>query len=420
MTEQRLRKAVGRLAMSLLLLAIPACTASQAASNVVTFYIFNEPGGAFVHAAGVCTQAAQGRYSIRLALLPSNADGQRQQLVRRLAAHDPSIDIMGMDVVWAPEFAEAGWVKPVPDDIKAQVSTGTLAAALQTATWKQTLYAIPFNSNTQLLWYRKDLVPTPPTTWDQMISEAVALHQQGKPGRIEVQGAQYEGLVVWFNSLVASAGGRILDDNGNVAVDDMSRQAADIMHRLATSPAADPSLSNEMEDQNRLAFEAGNAAFELNYPFVYPSAQKNAPAIAKNMAWAPWPAVTATGTSHVTIGGINLGISAFSRHPDQAFEAATCLRNTGNQRYAAIKGGLPPTIEALYADPALRPSYPFADTILETLRNASIRPSTPAYTNVSLEIQSALSPPSHIDPPKVPTVLSKRLQDAIESRGLVP
>jgi len=200
----------------------------------------------------------------------------------------------------------------------------------------------------------------------------------------------------------------------------MSRQAAYIMHRLATSPAADPSLSNEMEDQNRLAFEAGNAAFELNYPFVYPSAQKNAPAIAKNMAWAPWPVVTATGTSHVTIGGINHGIGAFSRHPDQAFEAATCLRNAGNQRYAAIKGGLPPTIEALYADPALRPSYPFADTILETLRNASIRPSTPAYTNVSLEIQSALSPPSHIDPPKVPTVLSKRLQDAIESRGLVP
>ena len=226
--------------------------------------------------------------------------------------------------------------------------------------------------------------------------------------------------MVWFNSLVASAGGRILDDNGNVAVDNTSSQAADIIHRLAISPAADPSLSNQMEDQNRLQFESGQAAFELNYPYVYPSAQKNVPALAKNMAWAPWPSVSPKTPSHVTIGGINLGVSAFSRHPDIAFQAAACLRNADNQKYAAIKGGLPPTIESLYSDPTLIQSYPFADTILQTLRDASTRPLTPAYTNVSLEIQSVLSPPSHIDPSTVPAQLRTRLQDAIASRGLVP
>jgi multiple sugar transport system substrate-binding protein len=414
---ERRAGAVARLAMSLVLLTITVgCASSQAATgNTVTFYIFNEPGGSFQRAADACTQAAQGRYHIQLALLPSNADGQRQQLVRRLAAHDASIDIMGMDVVWAPEFAEAGWIKPVPDNIKAQVTTGgTLPASLKTATWKKTLYALPYNTNTQLLWYRKDLVPAPPATWDQMISQAVALRQQGKPGLIEVQGAQYEGLTVWFNSLVASAGGQILDDNGNVAVDDTSRVAADIMHRLATSPAADPSLSNTMEDQARLAFESGKAAFELNYPFVYPSAQQDNPALARVMAWAPWPSV------NPNIGGINLGVSAYSRHPDLAFQAAACLRDADNQKYAAIKGGLPPTIESLYGDPALRRSYPFADTILQSLREASTRPLTPAYTNVSLEIQSVLSPPSHIDPPAVPSRLKTTLRDAIASRGLVP
>ena len=423
MPERITTGAVARLAMSLLLLTITVgCASSQAATgNTVTFYIFNEPGGSFQRAADTCTQAAQGRYRIQLALLPSNADGQRQQLVRRLAAHDASIDIMGMDVVWAPEFAEAGWIKPVPDDIKAQVTTdGTLPAALKTATWKKTLYALPYNTNTQLLWYRKDLVLAPPATWDQMISEAVVLRQQGKPGLIEEEGAQYEGLTVWFNSLVASAGGRILDDDGNVAVDDTSRVAADVMHRLATSPAADPSLSNTMEDQARLAFESGKAAFELNYPFVYPSAQQDNPELARVMAWAPWPSVNPNTPSHVTIGGINLGVSSYSRHPDIAFQAAACLRNADNQKYAAIKGGLPPTIASLYGDPALRQSYPFADAILQSLRDASTRPLTPAYTNVSLEIQSALSPPSHIDPPKVPSRLDTTLRDAIASRGLVP
>ena len=61
-----------------------------------------------------------------------------------------------------------------------------------------------------------------------------------------------------------------------------------------------------------------------------------------------------------------------------------------------------------------------ADTILEELRNASTRPLTPAYTNVSLEIQSVLSPPSHIDPARVVPQLRKGIQDAINSRGLVP
>ena len=124
--------------------------------------------------------------------------------------------------------------------------------------------------------------------------------------------------------------------------------------------------------------------------------------------------------------GIRTRWSGTSRAPTSALGGprsttpAACLRNADNQRYAAIKGGLPPTIESLYGDPTLRKSYPFADTILEGLRNASTRPLTPAYTNVSLEIQSVLSPPSHINPDPVVPQLRKGIEDAINSRGLVP
>jgi len=130
--------------------------------------------------------------------------------VRRLAAKDNGIDIIGMDVNWTAEFAEAGWIKRWTGANKAAVINGVLPGPIATATWKGRLYAAPANPNTQLLWYRKDLVPTPPTTWAQMIQQATALAKQGKPHYIEVQGRQYEGLTVWFNSLVASAGGRIL------------------------------------------------------------------------------------------------------------------------------------------------------------------------------------------------------------------
>jgi multiple sugar transport system substrate-binding protein len=409
------------IALAVAALAGPlSCGGGTVGPPTVSFYIFHEPSGAFERAAQMCSQESNGRYRIQISELPSTADGQRQQLVRRLAASDSSIDILGMDVVWTAEFAEAGWLRPVPGRLRDEVTRGTLVPALRTATWRATLYALPDNTNTQLLWYRRDLVPSPPATWAQMIDMGTRLAQQGRPGLVEIQGAQYEALTVWFNSLVASAGGRILDDGGRSALDHTATEAAEVMRRLATSPAADPSLSNQHEDDNRLAFETGRAAFELNYPFIYPSARTNAPEIFRNLAWALYPSTVAGVPSHVTIGGINLGVSAFSPHPDLAFDAAVCLRDTDNQRFAAIHGGLPPTLSALYDDPDLRRQYPFADTIREALSTASVRPLTPAYTNVSLEIQSALSPPAGIQPQRVLTQLRTSIGDALNSQGLIP
>ncbi|TMD93073.1 MAG: ABC transporter substrate-binding protein [Chloroflexi bacterium] len=410
----------------LLVLAVAAlagplsCGGGSAGPPTVSFYIFHEPSGAFERGAERCSRLSNGRYHIRISELPSTADGQRQQLVRRLAASDPSIDILGMDVVWTAEFAEAGWLRSVPAGLREAVSRGTLGPALRTATWRGTLQALPYNTNTQLLWYRRDLVPSPPATWAQMIDMGTRLEEQGRPGRVEIQGAQYEALTVWFNSLVASAGGRILDDAGRSALDHTATEAAEVMRLLARSPAADPSLSNQHEDDNRLAFETGRAAFELNYPFIYPSARTNAPELFRNLAWALYPSMVAGRPSHVTIGGINLGVSAFSPHPDVAFAAALCLRDADNQRFAAVHGGLPPTLSALYDDPDLRREYPFADTIREALATASVRPLTPAYTNVSLEIQSALAPPSGIQPQRILGDLRTSIGNALNSQGLVP
>src|ERR1019366_6813988 len=126
-----------------------------------------------------------------------------------------------------------------------------------TATWQGKLYAGPINSNTELLWYRKDLVPNPPKTWDQMIDDAIALAKQGKPHYIEEQGAQYEGLTVWFNSLVDSAGGQIVTSKNKVVVDQTTKTAASIMHRLATSPPAVPRSNPAMGDQGPAPFVKG-------------------------------------------------------------------------------------------------------------------------------------------------------------------
>jgi multiple sugar transport system substrate-binding protein len=251
------------LALAMIGSTLTAC-ASSSASSTVTLSYYNEPDSspATQDAATNCSKASNGAYRIHYIKLPSSADTQRQQLVRRLAARDSSIDIMGLDVTWEAEFATAGWIVPFTGAIAQQVEANTLPGPLSTAQWKGQLVAVPQSSNTELLWYRSDLVPNPPQTWAAMIADADQLAKAGKTHYIEIQGAQYEGLTVWFNSLVSSAGGSVLTaDSTAPSMGQPALAAMQVMKQLATSPAADPSLSVQQEDQNRLSMEEGNAAF---------------------------------------------------------------------------------------------------------------------------------------------------------------
>jgi multiple sugar transport system substrate-binding protein len=390
-------------------------------ATTLNWYIFHEPSGSFQSAAAKCSAASGGAYNIKLQELPAAADGQRSQLVRRSAAKDSSLDILGLDVVWEAEFAEAGWIENWTGERRRQVEQDVVRAALDTATWKDQLVAAPFNSNTQLLWYRKDLVPNPPRTWDEMIGQAESLARAGKPHYIEIQGSSYEGYTVWINAMILSAGGQILSDDGQrVILGPPAARAVSVIGRLGRSSAADPSLSVQQEDQNRLAFESGNAAFEVNYPFIYPSAQQNAPKLAKQIGWMEYPRVDANGPSRPPVGGIDLAVSSFSRHKEQAFDAILCLRNRENQLRNAVSGGLPPTLASLYQDPKLvKGGYPFASEILDSLQRGGVRPKTPAYQSVSIAIQTTMHPSSSAGPGRL-NALRGQLQDAIDSRGLIP
>ncbi len=397
--------------------ALAACGSSSKGPVTLSWYVFPEPSGSFATAAKNCSAASGGKYQIAISLLSTASDQQRVSLVRRLAAKDSSIDILAMDVDWTAEFATANWIRPWPAAVAAQETKGDLPGPIATATWQGKLYAGPINSNTELLWYRKDLVPNPPKTWDQMIDDAIALAKQGKPHYIEEQGAQYEGLTVWFNSLVDSAGGQIVTSKNKVVVDQTTKTAASIMHRLATSPAADPSLNTDMEDQGRVAFEKGTAAFEINYPFVWPAAA--AAGIQNKMGYALFPTVTPGTAPRVSIGGYNLGVSTYSKHPQLAFAAIKCLTQPANQVRDAIKGGLAPVSSSVYDEPSIAKSYPFHALLKQQIEHYGIRPQTPAYADVTLAIQKTLSPTSSIDPNSVVSTLSGEIKKALSSGALL-
>ncbi|GIH03101.1 sugar ABC transporter substrate-binding protein [Rhizocola hellebori] len=408
------------MATTLTLLA-PLAACGSGGDGIPTINVYYAPEQNFQQVVDQCAGQAQGRYQIAYRILPRGADDQRVQMVRRLAAGDTGMDVLGLDVTWTPEFASAEWILEWTGDRRTEVETGTLAGPLESARYQGKLYAAPKNTNTQLLWYRSDIVSEPPKTWDEMIKAAEALKAQGKTYQVITMGAQYEGLVVLYNTLVASAGGMIINEAGTEAVMDAGAvQALALLQRFASAGITNPSFTNTQEDDARLQFQSGQGAFQLNYPFVYAAMAEAAPDLLKNVKWARYPAVDPNVPSKVTIGGYNMAVSRYSPHPELAFEVAACLRNAEHQLFSAVHDGVPPTIERVYDDPQMDEAYPMKNEILEELRDPAVRPRTPAYQNVSTVLSAGLSPPQDIEPEKTANKLRREIQDALESKGVLP
>jgi multiple sugar transport system substrate-binding protein len=387
----------------------------------LTFFVAIQPGGTIEEVSKRCSEESNGKYTITPEFLPTDASQQREQLVRRLGAEDSSIDIVGMDVIWTGEFANAGWVEEWTGPLKKQVTENVFPNVIETASYEDKLYAAPFNTNTQLLWYRKDLVKQPPKTWDEMIEQAEGLKEAGS---IQVQASRYEGYMVFVNALIESAGTEILSGPEEVDLEQgPTEKALQVIGELANGSAAPPSLSTSDEDSARLAFEAGESAFMTNYTFAYASAKEEAPDVFKNMGYARFPEVEAGTPSKPPLGGFNLAVSSFSDNKDVAFEAAACLANKDSQKTAVELDGLPPSRSDLYTDKTVTEAYPgFAQLVKESIEASGPRPTTPAYQDVSLAVQRSLHPPDKIDPEDTESVyeeLKSNVEDAVKREGLL-
>ena len=273
---------------------LAACGGGSGAGVTLHWYVAEDTAGSYRQAAQRCSEASAGRYRIRLEPLPQTTDTQRELLVRRLAARDRTVDIMGMDVIWTAEFAEARWLRPWTGARAAEVSAGVLAGPLATARYRGTLWAAPFTSNTQLLWYRRSRTPNPPATWDQVIAQAEALPAGGN--EVAVQGGRYEGYTVWVNSLLASAGTELVADADRpdraraALAPGPTRDALAVIRRLASSPVADGGLSVATEVETEQAMVSGRAAFSVDYASLYAAVRDQQPTLLPRPGLDPLPA----------------------------------------------------------------------------------------------------------------------------------
>ncbi|TFV66826.1 UNVERIFIED_ORG: extracellular solute-binding protein [Bacillus sp. AZ43] len=414
--------------------ALAACGSDDGGSTTLTWYTNPDSGGQAAIAER-CTEEAGGRYRISTSVLPREASAQREQLVRRLAANDSSIDIMSLDPPFIPEFAEAGFLADVPDDVEEAVTEDVVESAIAGSTWNDELVAVPFWANTQLLWYRVsvaeaaglDTAAADTWTWDDIIGAA-----QSEDVLIGAQGIRAESLTVWLNALIASAGGAVIAENSDDPeeiqlglTDDPGRRAAETMRAVADSGQVSAAFSTENEDASATGFEGERGGFMVNWPFVWSRALSAVEAgtmdqsVPDDYGWTLYPRVDADTESAPPYGGINLGIGAFSTNPDLAFEAAQCIVSAENQKEYMLTNGNPASNSTVYDDPEVQESFPQADTIRQSLEQAAPRPQTPYYSEVSGGLQREYHPPSSVDPESTPEAAAELISAVLAGEQLL-
>jgi len=398
--SRRIAGSVASLALASSLLA--ACSGDSGKPELV-WYINPDSGGQ----AAVAENCSTDEYTVTTQVLPQDASQQRIQLSRRLAAEDPSIDLMSLDPPFTAEFADAGFLAELPQDAKAQLEEqGTFQGAMDAATWEDKLVVFPFWSNTQVLWYRKsfvdktDLDMSQPVTWDQIIQTAA-----DNGGQIGVQANKYEGYSVWINALISGAGGQLVEnaDKGvdlDLTIDSaQGEDAAKIIEELASSDAAPADLSVSNEGTAGSTFGGDAGSFMVNWTYIFHNYDETDPDVAKDIGYTRYPQTVEGEESRPPYGGIGIGVSEFSDHKDLALEAAACLVEPENQGINAEMTGNMPASTAGYDYPALAELYPddLRQLFQESVDAAAPRSVTPYWSDISSSLQNTWHPPASVN-----------------------
>ncbi|MGW0804960.1 ABC transporter substrate-binding protein [Nonomuraea sp. NPDC002799] len=352
---------------------------------------------------------------VTLLELPEAADEQRAQIAANLQAQSSRYDVLGLDVVWTAEFAENGWIIPLERGLFPL--DRFLPPVVETAVYKDKLWAVPYTSNAGLLYYRTDLVKRPPRTWADLRDQSRQIVKKYDIEGYAGQFLAYEGLTVNFSEAVQSAGGQIVSNNGTeVSLDPVKAEIAldFLLQGLREEWIPKEALSFK-EEETRLAFQEGRLAFARNWPHAYGPARAE---LGRKVGVTRLPGLNGPGSS--TLGGANLAISAYSKHQHTAQEFIRYFTSLENERRVLTEGSFPPVWTELYDDPALIKRFPYLPVLKESILAAKARPVSANYNQVSLVIASsvakALNSPTTESADDVAASMKSELEEIIRTQ----
>jgi multiple sugar transport system substrate-binding protein len=326
--------------------------------------------------------------------LPESADAQRESMIQNAQNKSDAFSVLNLDVVWTAEFAANKWVVELPEDKFPDLGK-LIPATLETAKYRDKLYAVPVTSDGGLLYYRKDLLEKagvqPPKTWDELTAacqKVQPLPEAKGMGCYAGQFEKYEGLTVNFSEAVDSAGGKVIDESGKPVVD--SPEAVKGLETLVNGfktgviPAA---AITYKEEEGRRAFQEGKLLFHRNWPYVYAKAAEPGSKIIGKYAVAPLPGLSGPGVS--TLGGHNYAISSFAKSKATAVDFINFMSSEARQRANVEKTSQAPTWASLYDDAALQKQFPYLTPLKASIETARSRPKVVRYGDVTTAIQEA-------------------------------
>jgi multiple sugar transport system substrate-binding protein len=315
----------------------------------------------------------------------TDANQQLQDLTLHFQQKSADYDVVSSDVVWTQEFAAKGYLVPLTG--KFAIDTAPIVpAVLNTAKYRGVLYAAPFATDSQILYYRKDLLGDKPVpkTFDDMFK----LCDIAKKANINCYTGQfkkYEGLTVNFAEAVNSAGGTIVDDQGKPTLDTPEAKAGltKLVDAFQKGYIPKSAISND-EEAGRAAFEAGKYLFYTNWPYAYSLTLNDGGSFAKK---DPSALGIAGFPGKSSLGGHNWGISQFSKHKGTALKFLKWFQSEKIQTFDVEKTSAAPVLSSLYSNDALNSKFKYLPVLKDSLDNAVPRPGTPYYTAVTTAIQ---------------------------------
>jgi multiple sugar transport system substrate-binding protein len=328
--------------------------------------------------------------------LPEDADAQRQQMVQNAQAKSDAFSVLNMDVVWTSEFAANQWIVQLPEDKFPDLSK-LIPATVETAKYRDKLYAVPITSDGGLLYYRKDLLAKagvqPPKTWAEMTAACVAVQKLPEAkgmGCYAGQFEKYEGLTVNFSEAINSAGGVIVDKDGKPNVDTPQALAGlEELTKAFQAGVIPKAAITYKEEEGRRAFQEGKLLFHRNWPYVYSLASKTdgSSKIVGKFGVAPLPGQSGPGVS--SLGGHDYAISAFAKNKATAVDFINFMASEARQKANLEATSQAPTFASLYDDPALTKQFAYLAPLKASILGAQPRPRVVKYGDVTAAIQQA-------------------------------
>ncbi len=364
-------------------------SSSSVAASATQTIVFAESGlGTEGHQTQVAINAfekANPNIKVQIQVLSSDSTTYLATLEHDFISGSSTPDVFESDVTYPAKFAQAGWVLPLTQfNVDTSQFFKTEVAA---GTYNGTLYAVPWFDNPEGLFYRTDLIKTPPTSPAQVVSDAEAAMKADptlKEG-LAFEADKYEGAITAFLTVDSAFGGTLDPTNvntaGNVA-------ALNWLHAaIYTNKIAPQAVTGWQEGQVQEQFTSGYTAFAIDYPFV--EAQPMAASVKGHVGYIPFPAGTG-GTPGAALGGEMLAINAKTTHAAAAYKLIQYLTSPSVETARAIAVGDPPALPSAYTA-ALYSAAPYFKSVYTLNEYAAPRPVNPNYLTVSSDLQTLFS-----------------------------